>query len=287
LILGTAAGLVAAIGIVILSEMLNNKINSAAEVESQLKLPVLGTLPNRLLIEPGHLDRFLNNAAAIEPYRRLLKTLELSSKEQLKSILISSSVAGEGKSHVSAHLAIVAAMLSRRTLLIDADLEHPLQHQFFNLPAHPGLTDAVSEDTPLLSVVQSSVVAGLDVLTHGQWLNHPAQILEAVAMKKLMNEAMAHYDLVIVDTSPISQYMDAMTLSKHTDGVVVVVRPGFTPKAIALRTVEDLQKSGSSVLGAVLNVNPDPIKNDQLSTTATFDSTNKGFLGRKSLQSSI
>ena len=113
LILGAAAGLAAAIGVILLGEMLNSKVGSASEVEAQLKLPVLGMLLDRLSTQPGQLEHFLEQSNAVEPYRRLLKTLELNHKDQLRSILISSSIAGEGKATVSAHLAMVAAMLSR------------------------------------------------------------------------------------------------------------------------------------------------------------------------------
>ena len=268
LMLGSVTGAALAIGVILLGELLNGKIGSAAEAEAQLKLPVLGILPDRLpALKAGQVERFLDNPASIEPYRRLLKTLELNSGNQLKSILITSSVSGEGKSNVAARLAMVAALLSRRTLLIDADLSHPLQHQFFGVPDQPGLTDAVSENASLQSVVQSTTVENLDLLPHGQWFNRPAQVLEASAMKTLMTNAMAQYDLVIIDTSPVSRYADAMTLNEYTDGMVLVVRPEFTPKAIALQTTADLQKSGSSVLGTVVTATPDPLGSDLSSSS--------------------
>ena len=259
LLLGTTAGLVLAIGVILLGEMLNTKIGSAEEVEDQIKLPVLGNLVERLPIQPGQLDRFLNNPKAVEPYRRLLKKLELNNKNQLKSILISSSISGEGKSSVCVYLASVAAMLSKRTLLIDADLSNPLQHYFFNLSAQPGLTDAVCEEASLLSVVQHTEIEGLDVLTYGGFPNRHAQVIEATAMKKLIATAMTLYDLVIICTCSLRDYTDTMTLSRETDGVVLVVRPDFTPKAIAQQMIDDLQRSGTSILGTVVNVTPDPI----------------------------
>ena len=288
LMLGSAAGAVLAIGVILIGELLNTKIGSAAEAESQLKLPVLGVLTDRLpALKAGQLERFLNNPAAVEPYRRLLKTLELNSSNPLKSVLITSSVAGEGKSNVAARLAMVAAMLSRRTLLIDADLSHPLQHQFFDVPDQPGLTDAVSENLPLQSVVLPTAIENLNLLPHGQWFNRPAQVLEASAMKTLMTQAMAQYDLVIIDTSPVSRYADAMTLNEYTDGMVLVVRPEFTPKAIALQTTADLQKSGSSVLGTVVTATPDPAGSDRSNPSNTPQLPTKDFSRRNPLGSTV
>lgn len=288
LMLSSIMGAALAIGVILLGELLNGKIGSAAEAESQLKLPVLGVLPDRLpALRGGQLERFLNNSAAVEPYRRLLKTLELNSGKPLKSILITSSVSGEGKSDVAARLAMVAAMLSRRTLLIDADLSHPLQHQFFDVSDQPGLTDAVSENASLQSVVQPTAIENLDLLPHGQWFNRPAQVLEASAMKTLMMNAMSQYDLVIIDTSPVSRYADAMTLNEYTDGMVLVVRPEFTPKAIALQTTADLQKSGSSVLGTVVTATPDPVGGDRSNSINRPQLPVKDLSRQKPLGSSI
>ena len=288
LMLSSITGAALAIGVILLGELLNGKIGSAAEAESQLKLPVLGVLPDRLpALRGGQLERFLNNSAAVEPYRRLLKTLELNSGKPLKSILITSSGSGEGKSDVAARLAMVAAMLSRRTLLIDADLSHPLQHQFFDVSDQPGLTDAVSENASLQSVVQPTAIENLDLLPHGQWFNRPAQVLEASAMKTLMMNAMSQYDLVIIDTSPVSRYADAMTLNEYTDGMVLVVRPEFTPKAIALQTTADLQKSGSSVLGTVVTATPDPVGGDRSNSINRPQLPVKDLSRQKPLGSSI
>lgn len=287
LVLGLVAGLASAIGVILLAELLNNKVGSSGEVESQLKVPVLGVLPKRLPLQPRRLDGFLNNAEAIEPYRRVLKTLELSSKDRLKSILVSSSVANEGKSGVAAHLAIVAALMSRRTLLVDADLSHSLQHHFFDLSEQPGLTDAVNQNASLDSIVQPTSIPNLDVLTQGQWLNRPAQVLETDAMRTLVETAMKDYDLVIIDTSPITRYADAMTLSEYTDGVVLVVRPEFTPKAAALQSIADLQKSGAELLGVLVNPTPDPTRINRAPASPSVDSANKRFPSPSSLPSSV
>jgi len=258
LTLATVIGLVSAIGVILLGEMLNDTVGNAAEAESKLKLPVLGVLPHRLqTLQSTRLDRFLDNPVKVEPYRRLLKTLESQSQDGLKSLLISSSTIGEGKSDVAARLAVVAAMSSRRTLLIDADLSHPLQHQFFDLPEQPGLTDALSKTASLSSAVKSTGVANLDLLPHGQSSNRPAQFLEASAMKKLLTNATAYYDLVIIDTSPVNRYADAITLSQYTNGIMLVVRPQFTRTTMSLQTISDLQKSGSTILGIAVNATPD------------------------------
>ncbi|MGA7932701.1 MAG: polysaccharide biosynthesis tyrosine autokinase [Kovacikia sp.] len=261
LLLGAAFGFISAICVVLLGEMLRNTVGSAREAETQLKLPVLSTLP-RLSPELDQelLESFLDNSIAIEPYRKLIKTLETNSDNKLQAILLSSIVDEEGKSNVAARLASVSAMLSRRTLLIDADLNRPLQQSFFNLPAIPGLIDVVNGGVPLLSAVKSTRIPNLDVLTTGQWLKRPAQILEATAMQTLLKEAKNIYDLVIIDTSAVSLYSDVITLSQQTNGLVLVVRPEITPKAIALQTIAELNGCGTKILGMVINETPDSVR---------------------------
>ena len=261
LLLGSALGFILAVGVILLGEMMRNTVGSSAEAEAELKLPILGTLP-RLMpeLDAELLEEFLSTSIAVEPYRRLLKTLEIGSQNEFHAILISSITEEEGKSNVAARLASVAAMMSRKTLLIDADLSNPLQHEFFNLSAMPGLTEVVSENTSFLSTVQATTVKNLHVLTHGQWLSRPAQILEASAMKSVITTAMAEYDLVIIDASAAGIYSDVMTLSQQTNGVVLVVRPEVTPKTIAIQTISDLKVSGTNILGMVINETPDPVK---------------------------
>jgi polysaccharide biosynthesis transport protein len=261
LLLGAAFGFISAIFVVLLGEMLRNNVGSAREAETQLKLPLLSTLPRLSSeLDQEFLESFLDNSIAIEPYRKLLKTLESSSDNKLQAILLSSIVEEEGKSNVAARLASVAAMLSRRTLLIDADLSRPLQQSFFNLPAIPGLIDVVSGSVPLLSAVKSTRITNLDVLTTGQWPKRPAQVLEAAAMQMLLTEAKNLYDLVIIDSSAVSLYSDAMALSQQTNGLVLVVRPEITPKAIALQTIAELNGCGTKILGMVINETPDVVK---------------------------
>jgi capsular exopolysaccharide synthesis family protein len=261
LLLGAAFGFVSAIGIVLLGEMLRNAVGSAREAETQFKLPVLSTLP-RLSpeLDQEFLESFLDNSIAIEPYRKLLKTLESNSDNNLKAIILSSIVDEEGKSNVAARLASVSAMLSRRTLLIDADLSRPLQQNFFNLPAIPGLIDVVSGSIPFLSAVKSTGIPNLEVLTTGQWLKRPAQVLEAAAMSTLLTEAKNMYDLVIIDAAAVSLYSDVMTLSQQTNGLVLVVRPEITPKTIALQTIAELKGCGTQILGMVINETPDAVR---------------------------
>jgi capsular exopolysaccharide synthesis family protein len=250
-----AFGIILSIGIVLLLEVMDNKLRDPSDIEELLKLPMLGVLPDipKAALNLENPDRFLNEVALVEPYRRLLKTLEFRTHEKMRVIVVSSTLSGEGKSLVVSHLAAVSAMLYRRTLIIDADLHRSKQHNLLSLPKEPGLTDVIEKKITLLHAVQPTGIENLSLLSSGTECDRPSSLLESAAMKSLLEEAAAHYDLVIVNTAPVSTCADANTLSRHTDGLVMVTRPNFTPKEMLRRAVSELTGNGVPILGVVVN----------------------------------
>ena len=250
---GTVFGTILAICVVLLLEVTDNTLRDASEAEELLNLPILGVLPTlpAAALELGRPDRFLDDVGLVEPYRSLLKALRSSQK--VKLVVVSSTLSGEGKSAVVSHLAAVSAMLGRQTLIIDADLRRPAQHRLFNLNAHSGMTDAIEGYKSLLQVVQPTDIENLSVLTCGELHARPSQIIESTAMEALLAEAAAHYDLVIVDTPPVSSCADAATLSSYSDGLLLITRPNFTPREMLLQAVSQLKSNRVPILGVVAN----------------------------------
>lgn len=255
LVIASFFGIIFAVGVVLLFEVLDNTLRDASEAEELLKLPLLGILP-RLTPTTLKLDSaesFLNDVGLVEPYRMLLKTLEFRSRENLRLIVVSSALSGEGKSIVVSHLATVSAMLSRRTLIIDADLHRPVQHQLFNLATTPGISEVLENNQSLLEVIRPTAIENLSVLTCGELHQHPSQLLESTAMKSLMAEAAAHFDLVIIDTPPLCASIDAATLTQQSHGIILVSRPHLTRKEVLQKTVSELTENRISILGGVVN----------------------------------
>ncbi|MGF1673215.1 MAG: tyrosine-protein kinase family protein, partial [Rivularia sp. (in: cyanobacteria)] len=248
-------GGILATGVILLLELMDNTLRDPREAEELLKLPLLGVLPRlpgkTLVLEPS--DRFLDQIGLVEPYRMLFKTLEFRNDNQLNLIVVSSTISGEGKSVVVSHLGAVSAMLSRKTLIIDADLRRPAQHTLFNLPPKPGITEIIEGKRNFVDAIQKTDVDNLDILTCGELHGRPSQLLESVEMKSILESAKKEYDLVIVDTPPLSACADASTLGKQSDGVVLVTRPGFTNKEILQRAVSELTSNQISILGVVVN----------------------------------
>ncbi len=254
LILSSVVGLLCAAAIVALLELLDTSLRSASDTEAALSLPILGEIPKS---NPAStcfdLERFLDQSDQVEPYRVLLKTLQAIIDHEHPVIICSSSIIGEGKTAVVRHLAAVAASLTQRTLLIDADLRHPMHHVLLDDPASRGLAELVTGDLHFLDAVQSTAVTNLFVLPAGQRLGRPSTIIEMLLKTTLLQEASAHFDLVLIDTSPVNVCTDAATLSRATDGIFLIVRPQFTPRHAALEAVTKLNKMETPPIGIVFN----------------------------------
>ncbi|CDN12429.1 Tyrosine-protein kinase Wzc [Richelia intracellularis] len=255
LVLATVFGAVLATGIILLLEITDNTLQDPLEAEELVKLPLLGVLPrlpeSALILKPA--DQFLDRVGFVEPYRMLFKNLEFRSLEKLRLIIVSSTISGEGKSVVASHLAATSAMLSRRTLLIDADLRRPVQHNLFNMVPKTGIGDVLQGGMTLQEAVQPTSVENLFILPCGELHGRPSQMLESEAMQALLIEAQSLYNCVILDTSPLSDCADAATLGQHSDGLVMVTRPSFTIKEVLQRTVSELNKNRIPVLGIAVN----------------------------------
>ena len=253
--LATIFGGILATGVILLLELMDNTLRDAREAEELLNLPLLGVLPRlpgkTLVLEPS--DRFLDEVGLVEPYRMLFKTLEFRSDKELQKIVVSSTISGEGKSVVASHLAAVSAMLSRKTLVIDADLRRPVQHTLFNLPPRPGITEIIEGRRKFTDAIQKTDVDSLDILTCGEIQGRPSQLLESAEMKSILEEAAKEYELVVIDTPPVSACADAATLGKYSDGVVLVTRPSFTNKEMLQRAVSELTRDRITILGVVVN----------------------------------
>jgi polysaccharide biosynthesis transport protein len=253
LALATISGLTLAIGTVLLLELFDDKLHNATEAEELVKLSVLGVLP---VLPPAFQDQpqaFLQDVTTIESYRSLLASLQFRSLENLKTVVVSSTLAEEGKSTLVSHLATVSATLSKKTLIVDADLRRPKQHKLFNLFPRPGLTDVINGDLSLAEAVQPTEIENLSVLTCGKPQLHPSQFFESQRMQALLAEASNKYDLVIIDTPPVTSCVDAATLSRNSDGLLLVARPNFTQKDILVKAVSELTSNRVNILGVAIN----------------------------------
>ena len=279
-LLGIAVGL--------LVEVLNTVFHTPEALRIATRLPVIGVIPfsKKVKRRPPVRSRKLTSARSnskvevmqlgeaqptvpilepslfsdldyqfLEAFRSLYTNIHLlSAGRTIRSLLVSSAVAGDGKSTVALHLAATAAAVGQRVLLVDADLRCPQLHAKLGLPNVRGLGDAISTDLSLNDAIQRSPNQdNLFVLTAGQIPPDPIKLLSSKKMQYLMEQFQAFFDLVIYDTPPLGGLADAHLIAAHTDATIMVVQIGKTDRSQVRRVLEELKISGASVLGIVAN----------------------------------
>jgi len=197
-----------------------------------------------------------------EQYRTIRTNIDFSIADRnLRSLVVTSSGPGEGKSMTTANLAVVMAQQGRKVLLVDADLRKPTVHYTFRLVNTEGLSNLLTKRAKLTDVLTKTDVDNLYVITSGPIPPNPAELLSSRAMHELMTQALGIFDIIIFDTPPVLAVTDAQILSSQADGTVLVVASGKTEKDAALEAKDLLQKSQARILGVVLN--RQPIKNSR------------------------
>ncbi len=173
--------------------------------------------------------------------------------ENRNVVMITSSIPSEGKSSVSANLAIVTAMDGRKVLVIDADMRKPMQHVLFQTPASEyGLTEVLTGRTSFDRAVHRNVHPNLDVLTVGAKPQKPIELLNSISMRNLLLRARNEYDFVIVDTPPINVVADALVLADQVDGVAFVVRKDVSTRDDIRMAMHIARRTKINILGFVL-----------------------------------
>lgn len=191
-------------------------------------------------------------AACIEQYRKLAATLHHMQIERgVKTLMVSSAVPGEGKTLTATNLGLTfSESYNRRVLIIDADLRRPTLHSMFDLPNLTGLGEGLRGDTERpLPLIQVS--PRLTVLTAGRPDPDPMGALTSTRMRRVIEEASAVFDWVIVDTPPVGLLPDGRLLTDMVEGALLVIRAGSTPFALITRAAEALGRD--RIIGVVLN----------------------------------
>ena len=284
--LGVILGLLLGIGVALLLDKLSSVLHDPEEIKEISKFPVLGVIPFSSELEDmedlnslGKLVSFadiggrmqqmgqkigLNNGAKShyytaspfsEAFRSLYTNIRLlGSDTQVRSLVISSSTPGEGKSTISVHLAQAAAALGQRVLLVDTDLRRPKVHEQLGLVNTSGLTNAISSDLEVERLIQQSPgERNLFILTAGQIPPDPTKLLSSQKMQNLMGQFKVAYDLVIYDTPPLVGLADTKLIASKTDGIIMVVRLGKTKRSVLSQALEGIKVFSVPVLGMVIN----------------------------------
>ncbi|HFI0149963.1 TPA: CpsD/CapB family tyrosine-protein kinase [Streptococcus suis] len=197
-------------------------------------------------------DSDSHNAERIRMLRTNLEFVQVG--ESLKSIVVTSSIPGEGKSTVSANLAISLAATGKKVLLVDTDLRRPTVHKTFQVQSFPGITNLIlTPDLPVTDVICFKEDISLFVMPAGELPPNPSELLASQNMKKIMGELEKHFDYIIYDVPPIHSVTDPQIIASRVDGVILVVRSGYVKKDEVRRSRTALENVEARILGCVLN----------------------------------
>ncbi|WP_199534020.1 CpsD/CapB family tyrosine-protein kinase [Romboutsia weinsteinii] len=190
-----------------------------------------------------------------EAYRSIRTNIEFSNfDEEVKTIVVTSSQQNEGKSTVTANLAVSFATLEdKKVLIMDGDLRNPTVHRMFGISNITGVTDILTGNKDFLECVHTSKVEGLHILTCGKIPPNPSEMLGSKKMKKFVEELKNHYDYIFIDAPPVGIITDAGIIASYVDGTVLVVGSKEADIEAVKISKERLDKVNANILGAVLN----------------------------------
>lgn len=254
-ILGLAVGLVVAL----LRQQLDASIRSVEQLAALVELPNLATLTYERVARRRSASLAADDPRSrrSEAYRQLRTNLRfVNAAKPIGVLVVTSSVESEGKTTVASNLAVAFAQSQVRTLLVDADLRRPRVGTVFGLENAAGLTSILVGDAQFEEVVQSAEPGVLDVLSSGPIPPNPSELLGSASMEAFVESVRASYDMVIIDTPPVTPVTDGVVTSLLADGVLLVVRFGKTGRDRIRKAVQSLDSVGTRPIGTVLTMVP-------------------------------
>ncbi len=251
-------GLILGCALALVREVLDNTVHTMDELEASVNAPLMASVG----IDPDMEKRplltqtsgFSMRGEAFRVLRTNLQFLDLDS--EIKSIVVTSATAGEGKTATSANLAIALAQAGRRVLLVDADLRLPRLAKLMGLDGSVGLTTVLVGRTELKASIQRHAESGVHVLTSGPTPPNPSEVLQSRTAKELLLALREMFDIVIVDAPPVLPVADATILANVCDGAIIVARHGKVHRDHLTAAAQRLRSVNAKVLGTVANFVP-------------------------------
>lgn len=238
-------------------EYLDNRIKTPQEVKAHLGVPFLGMVPS-VGREKGSGDPLVSRAVPAnfaEAFKSIRTNVLFSSAEDgMRSIVVTSSGPGEGKSIVSSNIAVAMAQAGQRVLLIDGDMRRPRVHEIFGCEQEPGLSNVLTGVSKTADAIRRCpTVHGLWLLGSGHIPPNPAELLGSHRFRDFMGSLEGHFDWVVIDSPPVLVVTDSSIVGNQASGVVFVVGSDKTSRQAARAAVEQLDAANARIIGSVLN----------------------------------
>ena len=233
--------------IIFILYLLDNTINSAEEVSRMSKVPILGLI-GKYNYQNNLVTYEKPKSAVAEAFRSVRSSLQFVLKgngasANAKTLLITSSVSGEGKTYASINIATVYAMSGKKTILLGLDLRKPKIFGDFKIKNEKGVVNYLIDESSLDEVITQTHIENLDLITSGPIPPNPSELLMSNKLEDLLEILKNDYDMIILDTPPLGLVTDALELVKFADASIFMVRLDYTKKGM-LRLVDDKYKKG-------------------------------------------
>ena len=253
--LGAVLGLLLGLAAALVRETLDKTVKTQDDVKAVTDTPIIGAI----MRDPDAIKRPLivevdPRSPRAEAFRSLRTNLQfIDAAIHPRTLVVTSSLAGEGKSTMLANLALTMAQGGSRVCLVEADLRRPKVLDYLGLEGAVGLTDALIGRAEVFDVIQPYGGTNLWVLGAGPIPPNPSELLGSTTMRSTLNQLASRFDYVVIDSPPTLPVTDAVVLSSLVDGVIVVVGSGTVQRDQLARTLESLESVAGRVLGLVLN----------------------------------
>lgn len=219
-----------------LKNLFDTKIHNKKDIQDNLSIPYLGDIPKSdskdKIIVGSH-----NRSSAAEAFRLVRTNLDFilnNNKSSCKTIFVSSTTSGEGKSFISLNIASILATPGKKVLLLGMDLRAPKVTEYLGLPDRKGVTNYITNENLLLEDIKFSIpnVKGLDIISSGAVPPNPAELLMSKRVDTLFNDVKSQYDYIIVDTAPVNLVTDTLLIAKYADMFMYVIRANYLDKRL-------------------------------------------------------
>jgi succinoglycan biosynthesis transport protein ExoP len=253
--LGALAGVLIGAGAAVVRERLDNTVKTPEDVTAQTGVGLVGALVEDAALTDHHVindgDGYSETAEAYRQIRTNLQFLDVD--HPARTIVITSSLPGEGKTTVAVNLAVVLAQSGLRVLLIEADMRRPRVTRYLGMISGAGLSNVLSGTARLTELIQPYGDGRLTVLAAGPMPPNPSEMLGSKQMKVLLAEARQHSDYVILDAPPLLPVTDGAVLAAAADGAILIARHGVTTDAQLRQAATNLHRIDAKLLGVLLN----------------------------------
>lgn len=259
IMLALVVGLFGGIGLAFFSEYLDNTIKTPEDIEKRIALPPLGLVPccgeNRENLPVESIAHADARGPMAEAYRSIRTFLLLSSGgKPPKVMMVTSPIRDDGKTTTTVNIAISLTKSDVKAILIDADMRKPRIHDIFHIDNEIGLSVFLSGNIEIGDgIIRESGIENLHVIPSGPIPPNPAELLGSYKFEELIQGLYPFYNFILIDTPPVLGIADPLIVSRKTDGVILVVKAGKTPKEAAQEAKRLLRGVNAKILGAVLN----------------------------------